>query len=69
MDQPVTGECPRAVKIRRFSVMVSLALIVGCNAVLFVGFRMSGINLDDLVKTPDLFDAKHDVCLRLSWQS
>lgn len=69
MDQPMTGECRRAVKIRRFSLVVSLVLIVGCNAVLFVGFRMSGINLDDLVKTPDLFDAKHDVCLRLSWQS
>ena len=69
MDQPVTDECRRAVKIRRFSLVVSLALIVGCNAVLFAGFRMSGINLDDLVKTPDLFDAKHDVCPRLSWQS
>ena len=33
------------------------------------GSRLSGINLDDLVKTPDFFNAKEDVCLRLSWQS
>ncbi len=69
MDQPMTGACRRAVKIRRFSSVVSLVLIVGCNAVLFVGFRMSGINLDDVVKPPDLFDAQRDVCLRLSWQA
>jgi hypothetical protein len=69
MDQPMTGADRRAVKIRRFSLVVSLALIVGCNAILFVGLKISGINLDDLVKTPDRFDAKHDVCLRLTWQS
>ena len=69
MDQPVTDEARRAIKIRRFSLVVSLVLIVCCNAILFVGLKLSGINLDDLVKTPDLFNAKQDVCLRLSWQS
>lgn len=69
MDQPVTDEARRASKIRRFSLVVSLVLIVCCNAILFVGLKLSGINLDDLVKTPDLFNAKQDVCLRLSWQS
>jgi hypothetical protein len=69
MDQPMTEECRRANKIRRFSRAVSLVLIVVCNVILLVGFRLSGINLDDLVKTPDLFKAKQDVCLRLTWQS
>lgn len=69
MDQPVTDEARRASKIRRFSLAVSLVLIVCCNAILFVGLKLSGINLDDLVKTPDFFNAKQDVCLRLSWQS
>ena len=39
------------------------------NAILLAGLRLSGINLDDLVKTPDFFNAKQDVCLRLTWQS
>jgi hypothetical protein len=69
MGQPMTGECRRADKIRRFSLMVSLGLMVLCNAILFTGFVLSGINLDDLVKTPDFFNAKQDVCLRLSWRS
>ncbi|NJL16428.1 MAG: hypothetical protein HC938_03745 [Nitrospira sp.] len=69
MDQPMTDECRRADKIRRFSFAVSLALIVVCNTILLAGLRLSGINLDDLVKTPDLFNAKQDVCLRLTRQT
>ena len=69
MDQPMTDEARRADKIRQFSRAVSLALVVVCNAILFTGLRLSGINLDDLVKAPDLFNAKQDVCLRLTWQS
>ncbi|NGZ09161.1 MAG: hypothetical protein CV088_07200 [Nitrospira sp. LK70] len=59
----------RADKIRRFSLGISLTLMVLCNAILLLGLRLSGINLDDLVKTPELFNAKQDVCLRLTWQS
>lgn len=69
MDRPMTDESRRAGKIRRFSLAVSLALMVLCNAILLAGLRFSGINLDDLVKTPDFFNAKQDVCLRLTWQS
>ena len=69
MDQPMTDECRRADKIRRFSRAVSLVLVVLCNVILLGGFALSGINLDDLVKTPDFFNAKQDVCLRLTWQS
>jgi hypothetical protein len=69
MDQPMTDECRRAGKIRRFSLVVSLVLMVFCNAILLGGLALSGINLDDLVKTPDFFNAKQDVCLRLMWRS
>ncbi|MDF0673326.1 MAG: hypothetical protein P0120_03135 [Nitrospira sp.] len=69
MDQPMTDVGRRADKIRRFSLGVSLTLMVLCNAILLLGLRLSGINLDDLVKTPELFNVKQDVCLRLTWQS
>jgi hypothetical protein len=69
MDQPMTDDSCRAKKIRRFSCAVSLALVVFCNAILLGGFALSGINLDDAVKTPDFFNAQQDVCLRLAWRS
>lgn len=58
----------RAEKVRRFSKMVTAALIVLCNVVLLSGVWVTGINLDELVTTPELFNAKEDVCLRLTWE-
>jgi hypothetical protein len=33
-----------------------------------IGIWMSGVNLDELVKTPDFFNPTSDICLRLTWQ-
>lgn len=59
----------RQALVRRFARVVSLAMIVLCNSIVLVGFWASGINLDELVATPDVFNSKHDICLRLAWQS
>lgn len=58
----------RAAKVRRFSMAVTIGLIVLCNCILLFGLWVSGVNLDELMKAPDLFDSKHDICLRLTWQ-
>ena len=58
----------RKALVRRFARVVSLAMIVLCNTIVFVGLWASGINLDELVATSDVFDSKHDICLRLAWQ-
>lgn len=74
MEQPVapSQSCrddeKRAAKVRRFATLVTVGLIVFCNVVLLFGVWVSGVNLDELVKTPDLFNAKEDVCLRLTWE-
>jgi hypothetical protein len=69
IPQPSQDDAGRKTKVRRFAIGVSIVLMVVCNAVLLFGVRASGVNLDELVKTPDLFNAKQDICLRLSWQS
>lgn len=58
----------RAAKVRRFSVAVTVGLIVLCNGILLFGLWISGVNLDELMKAPDLFDSTKDICLRLTWQ-
>jgi hypothetical protein len=58
----------RASRVRRFGVAVSIFLIVICNAILLLGVWTSGVNLDELVRTPDFFNAKQDICLSLTWQ-
>jgi hypothetical protein len=57
----------KAEKLRRFTSIVTAALIVLCNAVFLLGLWGSGINLESLVRTPDFFDPAKDVCLRLGW--
>jgi hypothetical protein len=62
------NEEQRASRVRRFGVAVSIALIVLCNAILLFGVWATGVNLDELVMTPDFFNSKQDICLRLTWQ-
>ena len=65
----VTGDAEtRKALVRRFARLVSLALMIICNAIVLVGLWASGINLDELVATPDVFNANHDICLRFAWQ-
>ena len=62
------SEETRAAKVRQFTTLVTVGLIVFCNVILLFGVWVSGVNLDELVKTPELFNAKEDVCLRLTWE-
>ena len=57
----------RDARLRRVSVSVTVAMIVLCNAVFLLGVRWSGVNLDELIRTPDLFNPLQDICLRLGW--
>lgn len=58
----------RAKRVRRFGVAVSIFLIIICNAILLLGVWASGVNLDELVRSPEFFNAKQDICLKLTWQ-
>lgn len=64
---PEPADNDTARKLRRYSYGVSAALIVVCNAVFLAGLWGSGINLDALIRTPDVFDTTKDVCLRFTW--
>lgn len=48
--------------------LMTVVMILVCNAMFLLGLWWSGVNLDQLVRTPDLFDPKEDICLRLNWQ-
>ena len=64
----ISDDASRHARVRRFTSGVTWVLIVLCNLVFVVGIRVSGVNLDELVKTPDLFNPTSDICLRLTWQ-
>lgn len=70
VSEPTTTEPleeEKRYKLRRYSYGVSVAMILLCNTVFLAGLWGSGVNLDALIRTPDVFDPTKDVCLRLSW--
>ena len=70
VETTVTGDAEsRKALVGRFARVVSIAMMILCNAIVLVGLWASGINLDELATTPDVFNSKHDICLRLGWQS
>jgi len=66
-EQDGASQTPCQRRVRRFSALVTLALIIVCNAVILLGVRASGINLDLAWRTPDRFDPNRDECLRYTW--
>ncbi len=58
----------RTRRLRRFSLGVTIAMMVLCNAVFLLGIWVSGVNLDRLIRFPDVFNPKRDICLRQTWQ-
>jgi len=64
----VDDEASRQARVRRFTIGVTVVLILVCNGLFLLGMWASGVNLDELVRMPDQFNPQSDVCLRLSWQ-
>jgi hypothetical protein len=58
----------RAKKVRRFASGISVVMMVVCNAVFLFGIWVTGVNFERLVRTPDIYDSKQDICLRLAYQ-
>jgi hypothetical protein len=54
-------------RLRRYSVVVTTALILVCNALLLLGIWGSDVNLESLFRVPEVFNPSRDICLRRSW--
>jgi hypothetical protein len=59
----------RARKVRRFSSGVSIVMMVVCNGIFLFGLWITETNFERLVRTPDVYNAKQDICLRLAYRN
>jgi hypothetical protein len=55
-------------RLRRFSMLVTVTMMIVCNAVFLFGLWATGANLDKLVKIPESFNPLQDICLRFIWR-
>ncbi len=55
-------------RIRRFTLMITVVLIVVCNALLFLGLWVSGVDLESALAKPELFDPANGHCVGVQWE-
>ena len=55
-------------RLRRYSMLVTVTMMIVCNAVFLFGLWATGANLDKLVKIPEAFNPLQDICLRFIWR-
>ena len=55
-------------RLRRYSTLVTVTMMIACNAVFLFGIWATGAKLDKLVKIPEIFNPLQDVCLRFIWR-
>lgn len=68
MEAGVVPEAERRERqVRRYASRVTIAIIVLCNTILLLGLWTSGVDLDRLIRGPDVFDPEKDVCVRVGW--
>ncbi len=57
----------QAKRLQSYTHRVTAGLFVLCNGVIVLAVYASGVNLEDLFRSPDLFNPTKDICLRYSW--
>ena len=57
----------KAQRLKRFTHSVTIVMILVCNAVFLLGLWGSGINLDELTRSTEVFNPEEDICVRLGW--
>lgn len=54
-------------RVKRFTLVVTVALIIGCNALLLAGIWFSGVDLETALSKPELYDPANGHCVRVMW--
>jgi len=54
-------------RLKRFTLVVTGALIISCNALLLTGLWVSGIDLETALSKPELYDPANGHCVRVTW--
>ncbi len=63
------GQKPDDVRrLQRFTHIVTIGLIFGCNGLLFFGVWASGVDLESALGKPELFDPANGHCVGVQWK-
>lgn len=66
-DRPVLEEADEFRRVKRFTHIVTIGLILGCNALLLLGLWVSGVDLESTLAKPELYDPANGHCVGVQW--
>ena len=66
-EQPFPQEPDVVRRVRRFTHIVTIGLILGCNGLLLLGLWVSGVDLESALGKPELFDPANGDCVGVQW--
>ena len=55
-------------RLQRFTHIVTIGLILGCNGLLFLGVWVSGVDLEAALGKPELYDPANGHCVGVQWK-
>ena len=66
-ERPVLEEADESRRVQRFTHIVTIGLILGCNALLLLGLWVSGVDLESTLAKPELYDPANGHCVGVQW--
>ena len=67
MEPPILEDAEKSRRVQRFTRLVTIGLIVGCNALLLLGLWVSGVDLEAALAKPELYDPANGHCVGVQW--
>lgn len=67
MERPIHENAEESRRVQRFTHIVTISLIVGCNVLLLLGLWVSGIDLEATLAKPELYDPANGHCIGVQW--
>jgi len=67
-EKPFLENSDESRRLQRFTQFVTIGLIIGCNALLFLGLWVSGVDLEAVFAKPELYDPANGHCVGVQWE-
>lgn len=67
MERPIHENAEESRRVKRFTNIVTIGLMVGCNALLLLGLWVSGVDLETTLAKPELYDPANGHCIGVQW--
>ncbi len=67
MERPNHDHEEKSRRVKRFTTIVTIGLMIGCNALLLLGLWVSGVDLETTLAKPELYDPANGHCIGVQW--